>query len=166
MIRRPPRSTLFPYTTLFRSAVERGAVGDVDQLFQGIEQRGEQLEALALERREVGVFRQAPLLAQHLQDLAVAGLVAQPALVELPQLGEGGIEEFEPLIGAVDRHRGGEILQHLAMRRDVAGEFALDLLAFGGVERAADGAAAGQRRLDEFEEAPRAGDYGIALFAP
>src|SRR5256885_12649824 len=25
MIRRPPRSTLFPYTTLFRSHVERGA---------------------------------------------------------------------------------------------------------------------------------------------
>src|SRR3712207_6923375 len=25
MIRRPPRSTLFPYTTLFRSAVELGA---------------------------------------------------------------------------------------------------------------------------------------------
>src|SRR3712207_7336743 len=25
MIRRPPRSTLFPYTTLFRSAVEAGA---------------------------------------------------------------------------------------------------------------------------------------------
>src|SRR3712207_6958339 len=26
MIRRPPRSTLFPYTTLFRSAVEKGIV--------------------------------------------------------------------------------------------------------------------------------------------
>src|SRR3712207_8896871 len=26
MIRRPPRSTLFPYTTLFRSAAEDGAV--------------------------------------------------------------------------------------------------------------------------------------------
>src|SRR5688572_31690675 len=26
MIRRPPRSTLFPYTTLFRSAAVRGAV--------------------------------------------------------------------------------------------------------------------------------------------
>src|SRR5256884_7268386 len=25
MIRRPPRSTLFPYTTLFRSLIERGA---------------------------------------------------------------------------------------------------------------------------------------------
>src|SRR5688572_32360048 len=28
MIRRPPRSTLFPYTTLFRSKVVRVAVGD------------------------------------------------------------------------------------------------------------------------------------------
>src|SRR5258707_14229654 len=27
MIRRPPRSTLFPYTTLFRSVVERDNVG-------------------------------------------------------------------------------------------------------------------------------------------
>src|SRR5690606_41823864 len=27
VIRRPPRSTLFPYTTLFRSAVPRAAVG-------------------------------------------------------------------------------------------------------------------------------------------
>src|SRR2546428_8147709 len=26
MIRRPPRSTLFPYTTLFRSRIERGVV--------------------------------------------------------------------------------------------------------------------------------------------
>src|SRR2546422_11084586 len=30
MIRRPPRSTLFPYTTLFRSPLERGGrVGDI-----------------------------------------------------------------------------------------------------------------------------------------
>src|SRR5438445_13620906 len=28
MIRRPPRSTLFPYTTLFRSRVERRSVGE------------------------------------------------------------------------------------------------------------------------------------------
>src|SRR2546422_7037491 len=28
MIRRPPRSTLFPYTTLFRSALARGHAGD------------------------------------------------------------------------------------------------------------------------------------------
>src|SRR3712207_7016593 len=30
MIRRPPRSTLFPYTTLFRSAVGRAGVPDVE----------------------------------------------------------------------------------------------------------------------------------------
>src|SRR3712207_7338721 len=29
MIRRPPRSTLFPYTTLFRSESERGHDGDL-----------------------------------------------------------------------------------------------------------------------------------------
>src|SRR5687768_17879049 len=29
MIRRPPRSTLFPYTTIFRSRVERGVGGGV-----------------------------------------------------------------------------------------------------------------------------------------
>src|SRR2546430_8098746 len=38
MIRRPPRSTLFPYTTLFRSEprldVERGAVGEHEFSFQ------------------------------------------------------------------------------------------------------------------------------------
>src|SRR2546426_6925557 len=34
MIRRPPRSTLFPYTTLFRSNVKPGMVGGLD-LFQG-----------------------------------------------------------------------------------------------------------------------------------
>src|SRR3712207_9351945 len=33
MIRRPPRSTLFPYTTLFRSpGVSRGRTGQVDDL--------------------------------------------------------------------------------------------------------------------------------------
>src|SRR3712207_8695442 len=30
MIRRPPRSTLFPYTTLFRSPEQPGVVQDVD----------------------------------------------------------------------------------------------------------------------------------------
>src|SRR5438093_6756083 len=32
MIRRPPRSTLFPYTTLFRSRGEVGAVVELDAL--------------------------------------------------------------------------------------------------------------------------------------
>src|SRR5256885_9572008 len=34
MIRRPPRSTLFPYTTLFRSGLQRAGPGGVDALRQ------------------------------------------------------------------------------------------------------------------------------------
>src|SRR5258708_26669959 len=43
MIRRPPRSTLFPYTTLFRSSMQRGvaqladADGDVGALGQQVD---------------------------------------------------------------------------------------------------------------------------------
>src|SRR3712207_7575004 len=58
MIRRPPRSTLFPYTTLFRSHVhvEVGPRGTVDglQLEVGVATRGQQrreLPALAATRR-------------------------------------------------------------------------------------------------------------------
>src|SRR3712207_8267332 len=36
MIRRPPRSTLFPYTTLFRSAAEGGGAGDEPGLLAAI----------------------------------------------------------------------------------------------------------------------------------
>src|SRR2546430_7641108 len=34
MIRRPPRSTLFPYTTLFRSGLKRGIEAAVDAVTQ------------------------------------------------------------------------------------------------------------------------------------
>src|SRR2546430_12243381 len=45
MIRRPPRSTLFPYTTLFRSGGARGAVGVGDR-------RGERVHPLARQDRK------------------------------------------------------------------------------------------------------------------
>src|SRR3712207_8328583 len=44
MIRRPPRSTLFPYTTLFRSGDLRGAGGDLRRVvllgLRGLGRRG------------------------------------------------------------------------------------------------------------------------------
>src|SRR2546426_4968371 len=44
MIRRPPRSTLFPYTTLFRSRIE---IGDADPAYFAFGfQRGESLPGL------------------------------------------------------------------------------------------------------------------------
>src|SRR3712207_7793216 len=45
MIRRPPRSTLFPYTTLFRSAAVRP---DVDRVGVFPEERGDVRRALAV----------------------------------------------------------------------------------------------------------------------
>src|SRR5690348_18037321 len=41
MIRRPPRSTLFPYTTLFRSPVGHRK-GGIAVAFRGVEHQGEQ----------------------------------------------------------------------------------------------------------------------------
>src|ERR687891_983233 len=40
MIRRPPRSTLFPYTTLFRSTLSRSASPGTSGGWDGAEQRG------------------------------------------------------------------------------------------------------------------------------
>src|SRR5690349_22864754 len=47
MIRRPPRSTLFPYTTLFRSRVERGVVA---QGYQRVERFRRALDLDVVER--------------------------------------------------------------------------------------------------------------------
>src|SRR5256885_16832819 len=54
MIRRPPRSTLFPYTTLFRSGeLEALSVGRERQCFHGVAQ------ALA-QRERYGLYFQPP----------------------------------------------------------------------------------------------------------
>src|SRR3712207_9103020 len=53
MIRRPPRSTLFPYTTLFRSGVPgraRGQLVALDQQALGPAALGEVVEAAAADR--------------------------------------------------------------------------------------------------------------------
>src|SRR3989454_11671282 len=49
MIRRPPRSTLFPYTTLFRSALERLRTAEPERRLQAGERVGREGRAL-LER--------------------------------------------------------------------------------------------------------------------
>src|SRR3712207_7308009 len=55
MIRRPPRSTLFPYTTLFRSSVYFIVVHQLDQgLFGGIAGAGAQLDNARVATRAAG----------------------------------------------------------------------------------------------------------------
>src|SRR3712207_7158494 len=64
MIRRPPRSTLFPYTTLFRSdRRERLVLAGAELQLELVDRR--------LERRD-GVVREHVRLAQRGEDVAVA----------------------------------------------------------------------------------------------
>src|SRR5687767_15480564 len=65
MLRRPPRSTLFPYTTLFRSGERIGAEADLRPVEQrvvvavGVERIGADRELLGVaERVTVGVARE------------------------------------------------------------------------------------------------------------
>src|SRR5256885_4038283 len=53
MIRRPPRSTLFPYTTLFRSEVRMAERGRGEQR-GGRQHRAEELVAYGRQHRAVG----------------------------------------------------------------------------------------------------------------
>src|SRR3712207_6916772 len=54
MIRRPPRSTLFPYTTLFRSEPQVAGVGDA---LNGVAHVAVAVRVACLDRDEVGVRR-------------------------------------------------------------------------------------------------------------
>src|SRR3989454_11281411 len=85
MIRRPPRSTLFPYTTLFRSRRLRGeplvvvVVPDDDQLRPGVVQ-------VLPQRRHLGV---SPLVAGAEERVVPVGDRAP-----LGALGEIGLEPY------------------------------------------------------------------------
>src|SRR3712207_9370781 len=66
MIRRPPRSTLFPYTTLFRSRLREIAEKDHDEYTVEKKKRsqktqGEQISPLNNPQGKISVFRQALL---------------------------------------------------------------------------------------------------------
>src|SRR5688572_32751724 len=60
MIRRPPRSTLFPYTTLFRSRCERRCV-------HGNQARSHQPELTRPSQRQVGDRKSTRLNSSHSQ---------------------------------------------------------------------------------------------------
>src|SRR3712207_7533798 len=52
MIRRPPRSTLFPYTTLFRSVARARGLDEVEPVARGLRAgRGENLDHVAVLNR-------------------------------------------------------------------------------------------------------------------
>src|SRR5947199_8735818 len=78
MIRRPPRSTLFPYTTLFRSQHKAGAIVEAEVL--GIVLVARQRDALVREHA--------------LQRLTVLRLIVHEHAVEVEQHGFGQSVSF------------------------------------------------------------------------
>src|SRR2546422_9685788 len=109
MIRRPPRSTLFPYTTLFRStrAVERG---DVPR------------SRLRLEQRRQGLLRRGRRQA----DVAVGQVVVRALAVVLAAAwvltGLGGVAAAGP--GALDLESVARRLAAPATQKGALGELA------------------------------------------
>src|SRR3712207_9511013 len=105
MIRRPPRSTLFPYTTLFRSPR-----GRITEIF-GPESSGKTTlcqHVLAEAQKRGGVV--AFIDVEHALDPQYAracGVNVDELLVSQPDTGEQALEITETLIrsGGVDRDR-------------------------------------------------------------
>jgi len=77
MIRRPPRSTLFPYTTLFRSAVAPVSQHRVVSTIRGTEVAADPTAGLALEaaRRRRDLLRANPRSAEHVRLAATQRIV-------------------------------------------------------------------------------------------
>src|SRR3712207_8793840 len=90
MIRRPPRSTLFPYTTLFRSAVKRFLLVEDHALFR------ESL-ALLLEWRMQVESVQAGSLAEGRRVLGAVKGTADIAIIDLDLPDGDGCELIEQL---------------------------------------------------------------------
>src|SRR6201991_5306497 len=74
MIRRPPRSTLFPYTTLFRSGVDRG----YDEEDGDVPRRGQGEELVEVDERSEEHTSELQSLAYLVWRLLLAKLTAAP----------------------------------------------------------------------------------------
>src|SRR5258707_14165984 len=75
MIRRPPRSTLFPYTTLFRSQARAGydfqVAGYRENVLTGFQQVEDNLAAVRILENEAKVQDEAVVDAQGSLDLSI-----------------------------------------------------------------------------------------------
>src|SRR3712207_9446795 len=112
MIRRPPRSTLFPYTTLFRSPApdlpqqlvpDLVAEGVVDGL-EPVEVEEEQRRPAPAVRQRLADQLQQPGPVRQAGEVVVTGLPGQRLLVADP-LGDVGVRSEERRVGKECRSR-------------------------------------------------------------
>src|SRR5438445_12905047 len=101
MIRRPPRSTLFPYTTLFRSPIECGAVPELEA------------DHDVRPQRRAGGVRAAAVVAGDAEPAAGVGhggLVVGGEAVQRLEAGDVGVGTIEDpdLHGRANPHAAGE----------------------------------------------------------
>src|SRR2546426_1247562 len=121
MIRRPPRSTLFPYTTLFRSRLRRRFL-EVQQLLAVAEpDMVGQAEVVPGNEEHVVFGAHLPHELQRVYRLAVLHETDRPRLWRLP--GEGVAEALEPplehrVVGLEDAPRALEqLVPHPGLER-------------------------------------------------
>src|SRR2546429_7166275 len=92
MIRRPPRSTLFPYTTLFRSAGETNAVGILLEIYllarceepRGLHSRLQPCYRDVIAGPEVHVHEKRVALAREARVVRAAGVTGVGSVDRFP----------------------------------------------------------------------------------
>ena len=75
------------------------------------------------------------------------------------------IEEFEPLVGTVDRDGGADRLEYLGVRVDVAPQLRLSGLAISAITGETDCASCRARHLADLDQPARAADDDVPAFA-
>src|ERR1039458_10584216 len=109
MIRRPPRSTLFPYTSLFRSEAIKLAAGKAQlRLVYVIEEKTYPLDAEAYAFIDYAALQEAVrhtgerALAQAAEKVQRSGMTAETALLDVPGERVASVIDGEALNWAAD----------------------------------------------------------------
>src|SRR5256884_1753138 len=114
MIRRPPRSTLFPYTTLFRSIMDDVTLADETDRWGTLALEGPQAGAVVKELARVDLQQlkelssvDARLLSDHAAATASPEGGSQPAVSQVPcrivKRSPGGVAGAEFVVERQDR---------------------------------------------------------------
>src|SRR2546429_9642915 len=104
MIRRPPRSTLFPYTTLFRSVVASAPIAEHAALAIESDVRRERDRLFEVEPRPIDSARRVSVAEREVLQRALATLVAHRAVERMVH--ELELEDLRKIGRASCRGRG------------------------------------------------------------